>query len=43
MQPVAKTAKSTEKYSKKNLVKTQNMPPKASSSLDKNFKNEKKA
>lgn len=38
-----KTAKSTEKYTKKkHLIKTQQMPPKARSSLDKNTINEKK-
>lgn len=41
---VPKTAKSTEKYlKKKNLVKTQQIPPKARSSLDRNGNNEKKA
>jgi hypothetical protein len=40
---IPKTAKSTEKYAKKkNLIKTQQIPPKARSSLDKNSITDKK-
>lgn len=43
LEALPKTAKSTEKYSKKkNLIKTQQMPPKARSSLDKNVLGDKK-